>query len=246
MQDNEQKKKRKSGLHKEISSIFEGISVPGAVERPSGAAAPEQIEQGATRPPAQGPHIPQIAPPAKPGPVPKAVVAKKSAKSTWRKTWQKIKIKLFKSESGNISTRQKVTLILIPILSIALIYVLMPLVRRPKISEPKREALATAAVDYKGEVDWKIPEPYPVTLRDPMQPNTAGTINAEAEAIEAGKIASFIVKGIIHSDDNPAAVVGTQIVHEGDVISGVSIVKINQDSVEFQMNDKRWAQKVQR
>ena len=38
MQDNEQKKKRKSGLHKEISSIFEGISVPGAVERPSGAA----------------------------------------------------------------------------------------------------------------------------------------------------------------------------------------------------------------
>jgi hypothetical protein len=129
----------------------------------------------------------------------------------------------------------------------------MPLLRRPNISEPKRGATpalasqeAAGAVDHKGEIDWRIPEPYPMTLRDPMQPSSETDVKAEAETITAGKIASIIVKGIVHSMDNPSAVVGTQIVHEGDVISGVSVVKINQDSVEFQMNDKRWSQKVQR
>jgi type II secretory pathway component PulC len=55
----------------------------------------------------------------------------------------------------------------------------------------------------------------------------------------------LIVKAIVYSEDNPSAVIGKQIVHEGDEISGATIVKINEDSVEFEMNGERWKQKVQ-
>ena len=56
----------------------------------------------------------------------------------------------------------------------------------------------------------------------------------------------LIVKGIIYSEDNPSAVVGDQIVHQGDKVLGVVIIKINEDNVEFEVNGKKWTQKVQR
>ncbi len=249
MQDNEHKKRRKPGLHKEISSIFDGVPVPGKKEPPSGSAAPEQTERSPAKPSAMEPGVPQTTPTAKPrlpkGPSPKTAGVKKISESLWQKIWQKIKNKLFKPESGISSTRQKVMLILVPILFIALIYVLMPLFRKPKISEPKRGEPTKVSVDHKGEIGWQIPEPYPTTLRDPMQPSLA-TVRAETETITAGKSEGLIVKGIVHSKNNPSAVIGTQIVHEGDVIAGASIIKINQDSVEFEINNKRWIQKVQR
>jgi len=247
MQDNEHKKKRKAGLHKEISSIFDGVPVPGRQERPSGAAAPERAEQGPARPIAPGSGVPQTTPTEKhslpKGPVAKAAAVKTTGESRWQKTWQKIKNKLFTPKSGARSTRQKVMLILVPILFIALIYVLMPLFRRPNVSEPKAGEPTKVAVGSKGEIVWQIPEPYPTTLRDPMQPSLATAV-AGTGTLENGR--TLIVKGIVHSKDNPAAVIGTQIVHEGDAIAGASVTKINQDSVEFEMNDKRWTQKVQR
>jgi type II secretory pathway component PulC len=56
----------------------------------------------------------------------------------------------------------------------------------------------------------------------------------------------LVVKGIVYSDDRPAAVVGNDIVFEGDTVGGAKVVKINQDSVEFQTNEKKWTQKVER
>jgi hypothetical protein len=61
---------------------------------------------------------------------------------------------------------------------------------------------------------------------------------------EAGGL--IAVKGIVYSKDNPSAVIGSQIVHEGDKVSGATIVKINEKSVDFEMNGKKWTQKVQR
>jgi type II secretory pathway component PulC len=59
------------------------------------------------------------------------------------------------------------------------------------------------------------------------------------------EIRSLIVKGILYSEDNPAAVIGTQIVHEGDNISDTTVVRINRDGVVLEMNGKRWTQEVQ-
>jgi hypothetical protein len=60
---------------------------------------------------------------------------------------------------------------------------------------------------------------------------------------ETGRL---IVKGIVYSEDNPSAVIGSQIVHKGDKISGIAIVEINENSVEFEANGKKWTQQVQR
>ena len=56
----------------------------------------------------------------------------------------------------------------------------------------------------------------------------------------------LVVNGIIYSLENPSAVVANQIVYEGDKVLGAAIVKINRDSVEFEMNGNKWTQKVQR
>jgi len=53
------------------------------------------------------------------------------------------------------------------------------------------------------------------------------------------------VRGIAYSYDRPSAVIGTTIVHEGDVVLGATIVRISRASVEFEVNGETWAQKVQ-
>jgi len=94
------------------------------------------------------------------------------------------------------------------------------------------------AVASPKDIDWQIPEPYPTTLRDPMQIGSTGTT--------AVQTSELVVKGIVYSEDNPSAVVGNEIVHEGEEVMGAIVVKINSDSVVFKMNDKEWTQKVER
>jgi type II secretory pathway component PulC len=60
-----------------------------------------------------------------------------------------------------------------------------------------------------------------------------------------GEIGQITVKGIVYSEDNPSAIIGNEILHEGDKVSGATIVKINKNSVEFEMNGKKWSEKVQ-
>ena len=110
----------------------------------------------------------------------------------------------------------------------------------PRTTRPVSFGPTNAVVTSVHEIDWQIPAPYPTTLRDPMQVASATTATAQ---IEPG---GLIVRGIVYSEDNPSAVIGAKIVHEGDEVSGVTVVKINKDNVEFKMNDKRWKQKVQR
>jgi len=54
----------------------------------------------------------------------------------------------------------------------------------------------------------------------------------------------MMVTGIICSKDCPSALVGSQLVHEGDKVSGVTVVKINRESVEFEKSGIRWTQAV--
>ncbi len=242
MQDNEPKKKRKPGLHKDISSIFEGVPIPGKdrAQQPSDSATPEQAEQG----PGSAPTPESRFPVAKPRSARQPMTKVTAAKSYLQKTWQKIKDKLLKPQEGVSSSKQKIMLVLIPVLILVLIFVLMPLFRTPsrEIPEPKEVKVTP---DLERKIDWQIPEPYPAGLRDPMQPASSMTTKPGGEKIDSERMAKIPVKGIVYSEDSPAAVIGTQLVHEGDIISNITIVKINQDSVEFQINSKRWTQKVE-
>lgn len=56
----------------------------------------------------------------------------------------------------------------------------------------------------------------------------------------------LVVKGIAYSKSNASALIGGEVVHEGDTVSGAQVVKITRDTVEFEMNGTTWTQGVSR
>jgi type II secretory pathway component PulC len=61
---------------------------------------------------------------------------------------------------------------------------------------------------------------------------------------ETDEMPETMVTGIIYGENNPSAVVGNRLVHEGDAISGATVVKINREGVEFEKDGVRWTQAV--
>lgn len=244
---------RRAGLHREISSIFNGVPIQqdNPAERSSGAPAPESPPA----PPRGG--SPNYGPPShltgtvpKPQqPVPKAAPARQTKAAAvvitpgpapWQKMLDKVKSKLFSPKAGVSTTRQKTMAILIPALFIVLIFVLIQV-----FSTPSQKATGSVSFGPTGavagsdkKIEWQIPALWPTVLRDPMRFGSAATGEAGASGL--------IVKGILYSEDNPSAAIGTQIVREGDKVLGATVVKINEDSVEFERDGKSWTQKVQR
>jgi hypothetical protein len=254
--------KYKAGLHKEVSAIFSGVSLPknDGAQRPSATPAPAHQDYSvpkppAPEPPAQKPPVPSHMTPTKPKPEqlplqspPKAAPAKQLKADTiikairqipWRRTLEQIKNKLFATKPGVITTRQKMMVILAPVLFVVLIFVFIRAFSTPsrKITGSGTSEPVKAAAGPDSKVDWQVPNPYPTTLRDPMQFSSAASQTGTSE---------LIVKGIVYSEDNPSAVIGDQIVHQGDKILDVIITKINENSVEFEANSKKWMQNVQR
>jgi type II secretory pathway component PulC len=89
------------------------------------------------------------------------------------------------------------------------------------------------------EIEWKRPAPYPEDLRDPMKKYTYSTPSTTAATAE-----DIVVRGIVWSEDSPAAVIGTEIIYEGQSVKGTKIINITEDSVEFERDRKKWIQRV--
>lgn len=53
-----------------------------------------------------------------------------------------------------------------------------------------------------------------------------------------------VVRGIVHSADKPGVLIDGQVLHEGDAINGVLIVKIYPDQVGFGTANHTWLQKI--
>jgi len=265
--------KSKAGLHKKISSIFTGVSIPQGDGTDQPTNAPKPTTPGPTAPkptvpkptapeptepkPKQTQYVPPtiltadkpkpqktVQPPPKAVPTQKPIVEttiKVIEQSTWQQTLEKIKNRFFAPHPGPRAKKQVTMTILIPALAIVLIFVLI----RTLGTEPAKPIEASELTTTSGtvnsyvKIDWKIPELYPTTLRDPMLPSSAGI------TVAGDRANNLIVKGIVYSEKSPSAVIGDQIVHEGDKISDVTILKINRDNVEFEINGKKWTQKVQ-
>lgn len=118
---------------------------------------------------------------------------------------------------------------------------------RPQETEP--EPVDTqVVVASNNKIDWQIPTLYPTTIRDPMKTASrviVETTEPETEPEPEPEPYKLIVKGIVYSEDEPSAVIDTRVVREGETISGVTIIKINEDSVEFERDGERWKQKVE-
>lgn len=262
-------KKKKSGLHKKISSIFEGVPLPqpGSLQqRPpppsSGGSAPEPAPGVPPRPlppPFQALHIPQAAQGYEAARRPTEAISgglgKAAAKSGEPGLWVRIKDKLLAPKPGVSSARQKMMLILVPVLFIVFVFVffkwLYPGIApsRP-VSKPQPVVVPKPVVAASKEIEWEVPPVYPKDLRDPGQLASSQTVppietkpETKPEPVKVEKL--VVVKGILYSENNPSAIIGTQIVHQGDKISGVTVVKIDKKSVEFERNGEKWKQGVE-
>jgi hypothetical protein len=244
-------KQRRVGLQKKVSSIFTGVPIPkdnGAdkgAQRSSGAppvperpnyAPPSHLSSKTEKPQQPAQPTPKVAPAKQP----KADTTTKAAKpAPWQKTLEQIKTKLFTPKPGVSPARQKTMVILVPVLFLTMIFVFSRVLSGPssKTSRAQGFAPSNAVAASNDEIDWQIPDPYPTTLRDPMQFGSVTTAQ--------NGTGNLIVKGIVYSKENPSAVIDNRIVHEGEKVSGATVVKINKDSVELEKNGKRWTQKVQ-
>ncbi len=263
----------KAGLHKDVSAIFNGVSLPNAAGDtsrqnnggtqkplvvPETAQVNSSLKPSVPEPPAQKLPAPSHMTPTKPASEqpsqsqPKTVPAEQSKADAvkkavlkiagqipWKRTLEQIQNRLFASTDGVVTPKQKMMVVLAPVLFVVLIILFIRAFSSPsqKIAGMGTLVPVTAVTSSNGKIEWQIPNPYPTTLRDPMRFGSASSSTGTGE---------LIVKGIIYSDDNPSALIGSHIVHQGDKILDVTVTKINENSVEFESNSRKWMQNVQR
>jgi hypothetical protein len=163
----------------------------------------------------------------------------------------RVKTKAHTSTQAAGNGRQKAMMALIPVLAIALVIVVKnPLKVSPAV--PVQNTLpadATPPVVANVDITWEIPALYQPGIRDPMKlpepPATAAPETTdETEIVPKQTRIELVVSGILYSQDRPAAIIDTQLVHEGQQISGATVKKIEKDSVEFEWNGQTWKQTV--
>lgn len=161
---------------------------------------------------------------------------------------QKVKNKLFPEKPGVNNTKQKAMVILIPVLFVVMIFMF----RQVLSKSPKKTKAATdddtavvGIVVTEGEIDWQIPEPIPMEMRDPIKPVAqAQAVAPSTWQTDFNDVRMLSVRGILYSQDKPSAVIGNRIVHLNDKIDGATVVEIGMDYVVFERNGKRTTKKV--
>ena len=238
----------RSGLQKQVSAIFDGVPIPentniqqvDNTQQSEAANCLSPSHLTATIKPQQS--VESAPKPAQPK-EPKARISSKSPiQKSLEQIWGQIHDRLFAPRPGVNSTKQKAMAIFVPILFIVFIIMISRLFSTsPRKCAATPQAAAThAAISnvFTNNSVWKAPEPWPATSRDPMQ---AGS----SPVSESGITNRPVIKGIVYSDDNPSAIIGSKIAHQGEKVSGATVVKINKDSVEFEMNGEKWIQEIQ-
>ena len=241
--------KSKAGLHKKISSIFDGVPIPGsAAGTPS--ASPDATGwtgRGGGDPAVSGlasaegvsgslPVLMDMGSPVRSG-----TEGPGRSASTVHKGW-------FKSISGGGGgKRQTGKIALVGGLMIVLGLVLVMVLWQPSAGKagqtpanPEKDPVAAKkAADIPV---WAMPEPYPAGLRDPM-------VLVEApkpveETSEVKKQTLFVIKGVVLGATSNTAIVGSEIVSVGDQIQGAKVIRIDRGEVEFEKDGQRWVQTV--
>jgi hypothetical protein len=163
---------------------------------------------------------------------------------------ERIKNKFSEPGAGGGEARQKTMALVIPVLFVVLLFFVYKgglFGTRVREAQANRlEKLSGAdTTDFGDGIDWEIPALFPATLRDPLRSDALENVQAETEA-KTGTPVRVVVNGILYSEDKASAVVGNKIVRQGDRIQGATVIRIDKDSVEFEMNGRRWTEKVRR
>ena len=171
---------------------------------------------------------------------------------------QQMRDKLAASKLGAGSAKDKVMVMLVPVLAIVMIFMFRQVLRKsPGKAQgaAKDEAPVAVTTDSGDEIEWELPEPLPAIMRDPLKlpshdneqsqdpDNNDNTHNPEQSSTTGEAETTVLrIRGIVYSEDKPSVVIGNTIAHVGTTINGVTVVRINRNSVELEKDGETWVQ----
>jgi hypothetical protein len=164
--------------------------------------------------------------------------------------WQRINNKLFAPKPNANPARQKVMVIFVPILAIIFIFALRQVLSKsPSKTQgaSTKDDAPTNQTESGHEIDWQIPELLPAVMRDPTKLPDQNNTQSEDQNPKINTTTNPEITNlgaIVYSQNKTSAVVNGRIVHVGDRVGDVTILRINKDSVEFERDGKRWVQKI--
>lgn len=241
---------RKSGLHKQIASIFDGV---GAASNIAATAGTSSAVAAVSEPPAALPvSLPDPQPVAaaavcagvRPMPVARGKAGLKAA-AQGPTLISQFKTAVF-GKPGMDPHQKKMTLVvgsLAAVFGVVLFISLGGVGRRPQTAAKTLDDAKNTPLKNTKAISWKIPAPLPETMRNPMKPDVTQVAGSTQSVPLSGDL---VVKGIVFSQNKPSALIGNEILKEGQAYQGITIVRIDRDQVEFEANGKRWTQPVQR
>ncbi len=244
---------RKSGLHKQVASIFEGVPKPNdtaprslAQRLASEDASPANADQKRSMTPD---HTERPVVQKRPRPAPKS--ADKAETSLLKKgAGPKPAAKSRTTPADPAAQRQKKMTVLVGVLSVVFLGVLF--ISLGGVGQPQSKANAgsqtadEAAVPTVSQFDpdaWAFPKPLPAQMRDPLVIPTPKLTMDQADPVE--KAPELVIRGIVYSDSQRTVIIGDQIATEGQMLADVRIVKITRHAVELERDGKRWTQGVE-
>ena len=262
--------KKKPGLHKKVSSIFDGVKIPKSDDTGPGRPAEDN------KIPAQDRQAQQQS-----GPAPQSVLFPGRAAETIRKAGipkagsvplRRGRYKLSAPIPGVSDRNRKLKLAVVAILFIVLGLVLLPKLKSDPSGQKDSKALeagiainSIAKKEPDVEINWQMPKPYSSTVGDPMERGhrrSAETpvkieqiveeyieepFGPEAAVKEEYDDSDIVVKSILYSQKDSSAVIGEEfeIVYEGDTVLDATVIKINKDNVEFERDGRRFSKRLQ-
>lgn len=94
-------------------------------------------------------------------------------------------------------------------------------------------------------IDWQVPAAIATLPRDPMLPienqqikTSTPTPPQPPSQVPDESIAALVVRSVVYSEDRPSAMIGSDLVHEGDEINGAVVNRIDKKGVEFSYQGK--------
>lgn len=242
---------KKSGLQKKIAFIFDGTdSTPDHTASPAMSPTVQTLSPSPTAElPAvnSDPGVVAVGRPVRLRPQP---VAKKQAFAentvTPKQAVDFVKTRLFsnKPRGHNNKQQKKMALlvaVLVAVFAGVLFFSLGGAPSKAAAADSSQAQASSGVTPEKAGINtWKIPEPYPATLRDPMK------LASHKTAAGDDADSTLIVRGIVYSEAKPSAIISGQIVGQGDTVAGVKVLTIAKDFVEFEKDAKRWKQQVEK
>jgi hypothetical protein len=216
--------KHKSGLHKKVSSIFGGISLPdNSSPSPAdkNAAGVNSAETSAANSPVSGIDRHFAGGYGKQS-------HQASAPEPKIQTVAKVDGRLTEDQEYAASQRRKLFLVigLCGVFALVLFFFYRPGLK--KVPTGPKTSSQSGIVAKDAEI-WPEPEPWSANIRDPMV--------LGASPVSIGGLA---LKGIVYPPQGrPSVLIGTEICYEGDIVKGTNwtVMKIFLDSVTLQNPD---------